>query len=128
MKVRKEKKQRSTPFGYMEILKYERKKAAVRNTRKIRTKSDMPFSKTFILGSMADLLYEIKNLAQTTSQARSRLLKNESIEKVRALLFQYHKSFGSNYSEIIRVFAYDTFKNSGVSDLHLRKISSVYKT
>lgn len=105
------------------VIKYKGKRVVAQRKEELNSQDRSAFSETFLLGNLADLLYEIKTLAKDARTRNTRIKKN-SIAKLRTLLWRYHKLPGANVEEIISLFIYDTFKGLKIPRQNLPKIKS----
>lgn len=78
-----------------------------------QTSIDAPES--LLVGTVADLLEEIKKLSWKISKNKE--TKAESISLFQALLSHYYPLIGLNYNDVINLFIYDSCKENRVLDL-----------
>lgn len=117
-------KEEITSLKNNNIAKRKIKRVIVQNKIESNPEDRSAFSETFLLGKLADLLYEIKSIAKATARTRNTKTKKASVTKLRALLGQYHKLLGTDFKGIISVFIYDTFKSLRVPNQDLTEIKS----
>lgn len=100
------------------------KPAVVRNEEGTHGEDIPAFSETFLVGNLADLLFEIKTLARSSVNAKSTRIKEARITKLIALLDRYHNLLGSHFRKIIAVFIKDTFKRLHVPRRNFKEIEA----
>ncbi|MBA4056775.1 MAG: hypothetical protein C0490_18825 [Marivirga sp.] len=113
----------STLLKTRKIVRQKAKRVVVRGN-KVNPEDRSTFSETFLLGSLSDLLYEIKSLAKANAGTRNSRIKKDSITKLKTLLGRYRNLLGVHFKEIISIFIYDTFKSQRVPHPNLNKIKT----
>jgi hypothetical protein len=88
------------------------------------TTSSANHSDTLIIGTIADLLQEIKALAGVVKDSS----KEEAVPLFKSLLSRYPQLAGTNYREAVSVFLYDSCKQQCEFDLEPNEINSWWPT